>query len=894
MVKRFFFIIIITLFNSNVYSQDTSPVLKIIKSDKSKIEKQNLLETFFTSGIDTLNSVEQGNCYHNYATHWFHKAKDYTNAIKYIKKAIELKKTNKDSLPQVYNKSLYNLGRFEQISGNHFEAIKVFEALIKTKLLDKYTVKAYSAISYSFNVIGDFNKAINYSNEIERKVIKNSLKLKELRLVYLEKVRALGHLGRNKHRKDIVFYLNKVDSILKEKPKKKVETHSKQFRANLFIRTKQYKAALPLLNFIIEQERYLPIAYNNIAVAHDEMGDNEKAIHHYEKAIKGGYLLAYQGLGDLYVKTKKFENATITYNKGILHAFNYNEKYLNNWLPSNKDLEFITEKIDVLYILNAKAMGLIDYYNFSNNKHHLQEALKTFQLADKLVDLIRSESTEYQSKLYWREIGSDLYLNAVKVCKYLNNPEMAFYFIEKNKALLLLEDVTNEQAKINSNLPIAVAKKEFELKRGIYLAQEQFLEAKDTTKAYKITLEDAIFEKKRHFEKFIDSIAILYPKYAASKKNIKLSTSKAIRQILKTNNQVLLQYILGENEGYLVYGAHEKMMLFPITNVPKLQGNIIQLLKQLQAPLQTQTELSTFKAYAGNVFNTLIPEEIQDELKGKHIIIVPDQVLQKLPFEALVNKKNDHYFIEDSQISYAYSMSHLQALNTVQYDTKKELLAFAPVDFSDKSLPKLPLSAIELQNIEAQYSGNIFTHNKASKTAFLEHVKDHNILHLSTHAELGDNGNPWIAFADSKMTLNEIYATKMNSDMVVLSACQTGLGEVKKGEGVMSLARGFFSAGTKSVVSSLWSVNDKSNEVLMSNFYKFLSQGDNKATALHKAKLNYLNTHDGVEKSPHFWAPLVLVGDTSAIAKDSYMFLWVLVAVLILVLIYFITKKRLK
>ncbi len=900
MKSVFFYLIllIVTVLNS----QETSKVDSIINSSEESIEVEKQLHLFFKTYKDSLTPNELADCYHDYATDWFYKKKkDNKTAIRYINEALLLKRKTKDSLPKTYKKSLYNLGFFYKKELKYFEAIDALEQIVELKVLDKITIKAYKELGILYSKIGDFSKALENFNKAEKHQ-ENSAKsdIKLLTTIYLEKAKVLSTQSYTNNADNILYYLNKSDSLFRGDKISKNKLVSKQLRGNLFIETKRYEKALPHLQYIINHAAYisnydLSMAYSNLGVVYHKINDFKTAESFYRKAIElEDNLLGFLNYGELCIDMKLYNKGVSLLQKGIARSTLERNTTDSKWLPSLEEIQRTPYKLDLLDLLIESANSWSKYYEYNKNELHLKQALKTFKLADKLIDYIRYENIEYKSKLYWREKASALYVNAVKICYYLNNTEMAFYLMEKNKALLLLEDVTNEQAKVNSNLPIAVAKREFELKSAIFLAEQQFLESKDNIEASKTVLEDAIFNKKHIYKKFVDSIDITYPKYTANKKRTKVLSGKEIIPILKTQNQVLLQYIIGEEDGYIIYGDANTMSLSPIKNVSALLTNSNQLLKLLQHPLYTTAEFSEFRELSKTVYSSLIPENIQLKLKNKHIVIVPDQTLQKLPFEILVNPNKNRYLIEDSQLSYVYSMSHLRALQILKTENTKKLLAFAPVNFKDENLPSLPLSETELQEIVAYYPNDFYIKKDATKETFIKASKDCNIIHISTHAELGNNGNPWIAFVDEKMTLNEIYATRIRADMVVLSACQTGLGDVKKGEGVMSLARGFFSAGTKSVVSTLWSVNDKANAELMSDFYKLLSEGNSRAAALHKAKLNYLNTHTGIEKSPHFWASLVLIGESSTIVTTSKLNLFIVIGfgvISLLILIYLLRNK---
>ena len=276
------------------------------------------------------------------------------------------------------------------------------------------------------------------------------------------------------------------------------------------------------------------------------------------------------------------------------------------------------------------------------------------------------------------------------------------------------------------------------------------------------------------------------------------------------------------------------------------------------------------------------------------LLIVPDYSLQRIPFETLVtNISGPKYLIEDTEISYAYSLSLLekQSINSREFDSS--VIAMAPVQFGADDLNALQYSEDEAITVSDLFKGDLYLNDRASKTNFMESASGHKIIHLATHADLGDGNNPWIAFSDGKMYLNEIYATPAQSEMVVLSACNTSQGDLKPGEGIMSLARGFFYSGANSVVSSLWPITDKGGRDIMQEFYRNLSDGDTKSAALRKAKLEYLHNTDVPElKHPYYWAGFVVLGDNAPLVEGNTI-LWLVIAVLLILGIILLGSKRL-
>ena len=158
-----------------------------------------------------------------------------------------------------------------------------------------------------------------------------------------------------------------------------------------------------------------------------------------------------------------------------------------------------------------------------NRKSNISlEALETFKLADQLVDVIRFESTQFQSKLFWRSQSAELYMKAVKVCHQLNDPETAFYLMEKNKAILLLEDITHEKAKDNARLPAQLSMREYDLRRQINLSEEALNGYRDGKQALVDSLKDQVYYRKNQYSSFIDSLETGYPEYYAFKRNLEL------------------------------------------------------------------------------------------------------------------------------------------------------------------------------------------------------------------------------------------------------------------------------------------------------------------------------------------------------------------------------------
>jgi CHAT domain-containing protein len=135
---------------------------------------------------------------------------------------------------------------------------------------------------------------------------------------------------------------------------------------------------------------------------------------------------------------------------------------------------------------------------------------------------------------------------------------------------------------------------------------------------------------------------------------------------------------------------------------------------------------------------------------------------------------------------------------------------------------------------------------------------------------------------DGFLKISEIYNLELNASMVVLSACNTGYGQLKRGEGIMSLARAFFYAGVPNVVMTLWQVEDKSGGRIMTDFYQNLARGTAKDMALRNAKLSFLTESDPIHQHPYYWSGYIVVGDSSAVFISRTIKLLIITMILIL------------
>jgi tetratricopeptide (TPR) repeat protein len=292
-------------------------------------------------------------------------------------------------------------------------------------------------------------------------------------------------------------------------------------------------------------------------------------------------------------------------------------------------------------------------------------------------------------------------------------------------------------------------------------------------------------------------------------------------------------------------------------------------------------------------------------------LIVPDGIIGYLPFDALLTDSIfrpgiDHwpFLIRKTEVSLLYSLQTFQQQRKFEEKSRqasadKQFAGFF-ISFDSSKNESLPAVKKERAKLEGVIKGNYYSEQKASLDKFKACLVNSNILHISTHSHLlGEENLPVLELADDKFFLFELYRQTFEPQLVVLSACRTGHGMLAKGEGIISLARGFTAAGASGIVAGLWNIHDESTAELMSSFYKQLMKEKYPAKSLHAAKLEWLkNKHiSSSEKLPYFWAGLVYAGNNRPImvSPDARIssWLWVLAAIPIVVLVlwYFFIRK---
>jgi CHAT domain-containing protein/tetratricopeptide (TPR) repeat protein len=560
-----------------------------------------------------------------------------------------------------------------------------------------------------------------------------------------------------------------------------------------------------------------------------------------------------------------------------------------------------------LSILRTKYQILWSEYKKTNDLIILESAAGTSELIIAVLEKIRLGIGEEGSRLILGDKYRNSYEDAISCLNECYNKtnkqfylEKAFEFSEKSKVASLLAS-TREMKAILNHIPSDLANQEkgLEVNIGFYSSILSDEENKEKPDARKLSLwKDYLLEAKDRRDSLIMVFEKNYPDYYALKYNTKVVSSDAIPGLIgRTNNY--LSYILTDSLLYtLVLNSRYQQLI-----AQRIDTSFIALVKGFRKLLITPDldekaadEFNKFQVYGYKLYSFLI-EPIKKYLISDNLIISPDNILSYLPFEDFLTEDQIRddlvygklpYLMNDYRITYEYSATLLAENGKAKPSLQNPGIVFAPtynapiyidsISSERQSIGRI-LGALPYALEEAEYVSNI-THGKlysgttATESLYKQLAGKFDIVHLAMHTYI-NNQNPVyskLIFSVVKDSLYnnglnafEIYGIPLKSKMVVLSSCNTGAGNLRNGEGVLSLARGFIYSGSKSVVMSLWEVDDKSGTDIVKYFYKNLKNGDSKSEALRKARIKYLKSAGTVRSFPFFWSTLVVYGDDSPI-----------------------------
>lgn len=906
MLRLFSFLIIIYFlpYSSKAKCPSKSETLEALQKI-SKLESSQQKKRLFTLLTNSEKCFGKDSVYasilQQIATFYYTQDKDYNKAIAYVKKAIAINSLSKPDINKFYLESnYYNLGRCENQLGHYQIALDNLDkciAIAKNNLTKTaHLSRAYAQKANIFSKMGDFEKALS-SVDLGINFAQQTKNDEGLAFSLIEKVKTLTMMSQTEKASD---NLKEVILLLEKKDPIGYLPYAYYWAGQLFTAQKRYQNAI--LSYRKSQALY-KLKNNTYSYSLNflDIGFTYyQYLQNYDEALKN-YLMALKTMDNAYMKVIIYDDIAAVYwkKKDYPKAFEYYQKALEvapigfksknvTEIPTVKSLQAADFKSYFLTTLQDKADTWLEYHKATQRKDYLRNALKTYVLADQLVDLMRFEHSGTESKLYWRNKTHHLYERAIETCYLLKNYEKAFYFFEKSKAVLLNDRLNELSAKQQLSAEDLLKEKSLQQKVAELNAKLAGQDIKGNTLT---KLENQLLEAKDEQSAFIKSLELKNPTYYQYKYDTTTASLEDVEQYLKRpaesqNGAIsLVEYFVGNEAIYAMKILPNQAFLQKISIV-NYEENAVNFLKYCADNQQANEDFSGFLQVGNQLYQQLFAK--LGIPKGR-VIIAQDGYF--LPFEAMSKSaRRSEYLLKDYALSYTYSVQFLlKNMSNESFSWSKKFFGMAPVTYQ-KGLNQTELTDSDksLTKVSDYFSfGKTFVNKAANKQNFFENAHNYQIVHLYTHAQADDsNQEPMIYFADSALKLSELGSlSQYKTQLLVLSACKTAVGRNATGEGILSLSRGFATLGIPATLTTLWSVENKATYALNELFYRYLSEGLSKDLALQKAKIEFLQSQTGENQLPTFWAGAVLVGDASALNKSGTFWYFIIAAIMTTVLL---------
>jgi len=627
---------------------------------------------------------------------------------------------------------------------------------------------------------------------------------------------------------------------------------------------------------------------NNIGNLYLDLEKNQKALQYLKKG-----LVEAEGSMDLEAKAMLLSNTGLAYLN--LKRWSLAEKYLMQAVA-------LGQQIRAYNVLWEVYFGLGCSYEY---RHMFLEAEEYFKKAIEVIEQVRrgitldvNKAGYNRDKLQVYEHLLGLYFRLYSKHKDRDLRHKMFLLAEKAKAGAFQDIMAESKVGFRAKLSQELKSEEKDLSREISAFIKKLTHLGEQTEERNI-IEQKLELAEDKYAALMSRIRIENPKFASLAQDEPCSVMEIQENILDKKS-ALIEYLLGEQQSFIFIITSSKYEVFLLPGRKAIRRSLKAYLKELSEPPKDQFNgvyaaqrlYSEFFARAEQV----IPDSV------KRVIIAPDGILCYLPFETLILPSDSEssqrdFLIYKYEISYIPSATALRLLlqnNTEQGSTKK-LLAFGAPNYSVDSIPAnkfrhnpdqfykklykdqgfnflpLPYSAAEVRGIAKVFprdNRSIYLGEFADESIVKNTVgQDYSVIHFACHGFL-DEQFPYrsalvLSLNDNRkedgfFQVREIFNSRLKAEMVVLSACQTGRGALKAGEGILGLPRVFFYTGARSVVSTLWNIGDKPTARFMKFFYRDLARGSCKSKALSNAKLKMINSNF---EHPFYWAPFVLNGD---------------------------------
>ena len=770
---------------------------------------------------------------------------------------------------QEEGRCLNNIGLFYWQIDDYTEALKNHEKALEIARYIKNQEEeniCLTNITLIYIDIGDYDRALEYS------------------LGALELDRRLNDLA------SLSKDLNNIGSIIRRKGI--ITEGNEDFHAAL----KYYDESLKIATEIKDTATEIKVL-NNIGSVYSYLGEYAKSLDYFKSALTKA-----QGAQD------PEEMSIILNNIGIVYS------HLGNFEESTRYYQRVIDLASEIKGIKVLWEAYFEIANAYKNQDLLPAALENYRKSISVIENIRSSINLEELRATY--LGSDkridayhnlidLFIRLYKETHQSRYAADAFRYFEKAKARAFLDSIEVSKIDLSKGISQKLLNEETDLMNEVSQIHTKLL-VPQLSQKQRDQINQELAKREEQLESLRREIREVSPAYANLRYPRTLSLQEAQNELID-DETACYAYLLAKENSYGFAITRKDIKIFPLPGKKEIQ-------KLVQEHLMAVTDVTNQDFSLGHkLYEALIRPGLSG--RTRRLIIVPDDALYFLPFETLLRKEEGKdWLIRDYTIAYAPSLSSLRELvarkKTNGHKATKDILAVGDPSFGtneaepaagggsglleDSGSPaevrfsRLKFSGQEIEKVSALFKPgrrDILLRDKASEENFKhQDLADYRIIHFATHAFIDDKKPARSAVVlsldqdpkeDGFLQMREVFNLKLRADLVALSACQTGLGQLIRGEGIEGLSRAFFYAGASSVLLSLWAVNDQASYQLLERFYVHLRSANPVMDSLRQAKLEMIDS--GVLAHPYYWAGFVVAGNADTVIFPRSLNKWMLV-----------------
>ncbi len=797
-----------------------------------------------------------------------------------------------------------NLANIEQHFGNYYKSIGYLE--LTTPYLDtdeswNYFHLIHTRLSFSYSNLGNYQQALTHRYV----ALQAARQMDDIEKIATElNGIALTHRRLGNFRAARIRYLEALE-IASSNDLFLLQSTIYNNLGNLNRFMNNYEAAYSYFSDSLElrllygNQTQISYSYNSLGLTYWNLGDLEKAKKYIQKAIDIRrefrspirYAQSLYNYHSLLAYEQNYDEALSYLDEviAIRKNFGSNESLASTYLRraeiNNFRNDFLAAESDIKkgLELNPNVESINDLNILISFYRETRPDLAT-DFSERLITVIESErrmmgfNAENRSNFYSHHISV---LNDIALFYFEEHDDLnqAFQIAELTKARTFIDQLAAGQANLDALWPAQKLEERNHLEREILFLKADKQHATESSEVSRIN--NLIRRKEDELELFVNNVFMNNPQLSRFQYPEPIALAD-LQRILDPES-LLLSYSF-TNDDILLFGiTNDSAQAWKLSDeeersmVEKISEKVLQIRENISA----HVIVDNIHSQADELFSLLLKPAEELIAEKSNLIIISDADLAFLPFEVL--RKNERYLTETHSIRYLPSATSLTFINRPLHRYPQDMLIVADPDYdsplladlSGEAFTVLPSTRLEAETIKRAFPTAQLMLGDDANIANLKakNLADYRFLHFATHGVVNNqipelsglvlspaSEDENISVNMGMLTLADIYQLDITAELVVLSACDSGMGQQVRGEGVLGLQRAFLSAGASSVLVSLWPVYDQSTAFFMENFYTMLRAHPEKSREeiLQETRKRLLNHRRF--SHPVYWAPFVLVG----------------------------------